>query len=377
MLIWEICCEELYKQKNEGLPSGPKNQRKNNLKNIIIRNLGSLKYLDQFVGEGKKKIKAQPRGLVCHWIAGNIPTLGIFSLIQSMLVRNSNILRIPELSHDFFLSLLKVLANTKTSNLNGHELLKSVAIIYFPSSDISLNNEFSSIADARIVWGGEEAVQSISKAKKMSHCEDIIFGPKYSFGVIDKDAQDSPDFPNIIRNFINDIILFEQSACSSPQVLFFESGKYNLRQIAEMMAKEFQKASKRFPKDIDQFTATKIINKRAEYALSLNKDVICSKANDWTILIDDEFRLEEPIQSRTIFLKPVNSVLDILKLLTKKIQTIGIAIYNREKLLKFADAATYRGVARCVIPGQMNVYDSPWDGIYLLNRLVRWTTLYA
>ncbi|MFX1294016.1 MAG: acyl-CoA reductase [Promethearchaeota archaeon] len=351
--------------------------RKINLKKVLNNNLGSIEYLNYFVGDGRKKIKAQPRGLVCHWIAGNIPTLGLFSLVQSILVRNSNILRIPEVSQAPFLSLLRVLANIQTPKLNGYDLLKTVAIIYFPSSDVSINNEFSSIADVRVVWGGEDAVDAITRAKKLSHCEDVVFGPKYSFAVIDKEAQESPDLPKIIRNLVIDIVLFEQSACSSPQVLFFEQENLSLYQIAEIMAKEFQNASKRFPKIVDQYTATKIIKKRAEYALSLDKHLIFSKANDWTILIDNQLQLEEPVQSRTIFMKPINSVLDVIPLITKKIQTIGVAIYNQTKLLEFTDAATYKGVARCVIPGQMNVYDSPWDGIYLLNRLVRWTTLYT
>lgn len=92
--------------------------------------------------------------------------------------------------------------------------------------------------------------------------------------------------------------------------------------------------------------------------------------------MDDNIRLEEPVQSRTIFLKEVDSVMDCVDLITPRIQTIGTAIYNRNKLLEFTDAVTYKGVARCVLPGQMNFYDSPWDGIYFLNRLVRWVTLY-
>jgi len=251
-------------------------------------------------------------------------------------------------------------------------------VVYFPSSETKSNLKFSLIADARIIWGGQEAVDAISKTTKMSHCEDIIFGPKYSFGVVDKAAQNSDDFPKIIRRFVNDIIVFDQSACSSPQVIFFETGGLDLKSIGKMFEKEFELASKRTPKlSIDQYIASKIINIRAEYALSPDKDVIFSKENDWTILIDKEIKLEEPIQSRTIFLKSINSVMECAELITPRIQTIGIAIYNKEKLFKFSDAATYKGAARCVPPGQMNFYDSPWDGLLLLSRLVRWVTLYT
>ncbi|NVM03296.1 MAG: acyl-CoA reductase [Candidatus Helarchaeota archaeon] len=361
----------------EGVPFLSNWLRKGNIEKIVIKNLGSFKVLKDFIGEGRKKVKAQPRGVICHWIAGNVPTLGFFSLIQSILVGNSNIVKIPPESQFIFLELIKLFGKTEIEGLKGSDILKTVAVIDFSPSDTKSNLNFSLTADARVIWGGQEAVDAISKTSKMSHCDDIVFGPKYSFGIVDKKAQESEEFPKLIRRFVNDIIIFDQSACSSPQVIFFEKGPLDLESIGKFFEDEFKLASKRFPKNgIDQFIASKIINIRAEYALAPEKKVIASKENDWTILMDDNIRLEEPVQSRTIFLKEVDSVMDCVDLITPRIQTIGTAIYNRNKLLEFTDAVTYKGVARCVLPGQMNFYDSPWDGIYFLNRLVRWVTLY-
>lgn len=351
--------------------------RKGNLTKILIKNLGSLEILKDFVGEGRKKIKAQPRGLVCHYIAGNVPTLGLFSLIQALLVGNSNIMKVPPVSQFTFLELLKILENTEIEGLKGADILKSVAVIHIPVTDDASNLKLSLIADARVMWGGQEAIDAISKTTKMTHCDDIIFGPKYSFGIMDTKAQESDDFPRLIRQFVNDIIIFDQGACSSPQVIFFEKGIFDLRSIGEKFAQEFELAAKKFSKElVDQYLISKIINIRAEYALTPEKDLLCSEENDWTVLMDDNVQLEEPVQSRTIFLKQVESVLDCVDLITPRIQTIGTAIYDQEKLMQFTDAVTYKGVARCVLPGQMNFYDSPWDGIYFLNRLVRWVTLY-
>ena len=104
--------------------------------------------------------------------------------------------------------------------------------------------------------------------------------------------------------------------------------------------------------------------------------MICPKENDWTILINNEIKLEEPIESRTIFIKEVDSIMQIIPLITRKIQTIGCAINNKEKLLDFADQVTYKGVSRCVNLGQMQLFDSPWDGMLFMSRLVNWVTLY-
>lgn len=351
--------------------------RKSNFSQIVEKNLRNINYLEEFIGN-KKRIKAQPRGIAVHWIAGNVPTLGMFSLFQSLFVGNANILRVPPKSHDILIKLLKVFAESKTeSGLIGLELLKSVAIIYCPKDDVGSNSEISEIADLRVVWGGESAIKAITNLHRKSHCTDIIFGPKYSFAVFDINAIKSIKFQRYIRFLVSDVLLFDQAACTSPHTIFFEKGDKSLQQISQIIAEEFQKIVKRFPKtDVDQYITSKIINIRSEYALDLKKSVICPLENDWTILINNEIQLEESIESRTIFIKEIDSIMQVIPLITKKIQTIGCAVENKEKLLEFADKATFSGVSRCVDLGKMHLYDSPWDGMLFLSRAVNWTTLY-
>nr|MDO8110717.1 acyl-CoA reductase [Candidatus Sigynarchaeota archaeon] len=351
--------------------------RKANFAQIIEKNLKDIGYLESFVGD-KKRVKAQPRGIACHWIAGNVPTLGLFSLFQSMVVGNANLLRLPPKSHETLVRLLKVFATTKIdAGLSGAELLKSVGILYYDKYDTKANEELSDIADVRIVWGGEEAVKAITGLPRRAHCEDIVFGPKYSFAVFDAGAIKSADFQRALRFLASDVFLFDQAACTSPHVVFFERGARPVSEIGQLLAEEFKKLAKRFPKtDVDQFIMTRIINARAEHALDPDSAVICPTENDWTILINKKLQLEEPIESRTVFVKEVASIMDVLPLITKKIQTIGCAVEDKAKLIGFADGATFRGVARCVNVGQMHLFDSPWDGMLLLSRLVNWVTLY-
>jgi len=50
--------------------------------NLAFR--GNRNFLDDFISinESESKLKAQPRGIVSHWIAGNVPMLGMLSLVQ-------------------------------------------------------------------------------------------------------------------------------------------------------------------------------------------------------------------------------------------------------------------------------------------------------
>ena len=65
----------------------------------------------------------------------------------------------------------------------------------------------------------------------------------------------------------------------------------------------------------------------------------------------------------------------MVPLLSPKVQTVGLALGDLDESLSFAEAATAAGVARCVRPGIMNNYESPWDGKFVVGQLVRWVTL--
>ena len=379
--LYHVYSENLLKDSStsgiEGVAFLSRWLRKANLMQIVEKNLKDIDYLENFIGE-KKRIKVQPRGIACHWIAGNVPTLGLFSLFQSMLVGNANLLRVPSKSHDVLVRLLKVFNGTSTeAAVTGHDLLKSTALFYFDKTDVKANEELSEIADVRIVWGGEEAVKAITGLPRRAHCEDIIFGPKYSFSVFDTAAIESDKFTRYLRSLASDIFLFDQAACTSPHVVFFEKGALSIEAIGQALGEEMKKLANRFPKvDVDQFIMTRIINARAEHALDPESTVICPVENDWTILINKKLQLEEPIESRTIFIKEIDAINEILPLITRKVQTIGCAVDDKAKLEAFADGATLRGVARCVNVGQMHLFDSPWDGMLVLSRLVNWVTLY-
>ena len=334
--------------------------RESNLTKYLSRNLNNKLALDTFVSiEEGLYIRAQPRGVVCHWIAGNIPTLAIFSLIQSILCKNVNVLRVPKDCVSGVIEILKILEDISVTYegkvMTGEEILRATTVVYFPSSDKDLNKKLSLEADCKVIWGGKEAVQSIVPLPQKEHCETVVFGPKYSFAVVDEESIDE----SLSNNLAMDIITFDQNACSSPHVIFCESnGTGNGDQgkkLASYLADSFRELTKKYKKTEGNFA--NILNARGIYWLDPSKDIICSNTLDWTILVNKEVKLEEPIGSRTIFIKEVGNLLETTELITNKIQTIGIAINNPEKKHNFCERATFKGVSRCVDVGWMNNYD--------------------
>ena len=217
-------------------------------------------------------------------------------------------------------------------------------------------------ANIRIAWGGREAINSILNYKKNIFCEDIVYGPKYSYAIIDKENinEDSA------RKLAFDISTFDQTACSSPHTVFVED---NPLEFAEILSKQLENVNRlMIPKgETDSSKKLEIISLRKEYAI-MGK-VFSSGNTDWTVIYTDEKDFAEPCFSRVVFVKPLQ---DLKYLNGRKQQTVGLTMKNTEMRKKFVDELTLFGVDRCPKLGTMTLFDSPWDGMFGLDRMVRW-----
>jgi hypothetical protein len=348
-----------------------------NLRQLLELNLnGNPAYLDGFQPWGRNYLAAKPQGLAAMWMAGNVATLPLFSMVPALLAKNVCLVKLALPDPQGMDGLLAVLAESAAEGLSGSEVLEAAAVVWYDYHHRALNEEMSLAADVKIAWGGAEAIRAISALPRREHCSEIDFGPKYSIGLIDRArAEGEPArLEETIAAFSRDIAVFDQRACSAPQTIFVESsGKTSLRQVGEIFARQLAKLP---PKPgLDPYTTMQIVNVRAQWALDENRDVLASPDGaNWTVCLDRDVTLKEAVQSRTIFLTEVESWRQILPLLSPKVQTVGMAFGDAEAARGFAEAAAEAGVARCVRPGIMNNYESPWDGKLLLNQLVRWVT---
>jgi hypothetical protein len=355
--------------------------RRENLGRICRLNFTDSRYLDSFLPvDNHLCMRAQPRGIVCHWIAANIPTLAFFSLAQAMLSKNGSIAKVPEENYPFIATLLEDLRTLTVSHngvtYRGEDLVRTISLVSFEGRDHETSKRFSLIADCRIVYGGSVAIRSIQALPQKEHCETIVFGPKYSFGVFDRSYIESERFEKALENCVKDIAVFNQMACSSPQVLFFERSSRSIEEIGLKIGQYFDQLPLLLRhQNTDPAILANTINIRTQYLLSDDHDIVVPSDLSWTILIDHTTRLEDPIHGKCIFVKEVGSIDDILDLITRKIQAITLCVGDEEERRSYAEKATYRGVDRIVVPGAIHDYDQPWDGILSMNRLVRWVIL--
>jgi len=356
--------------------------RKSNLLRLTRAALrGNPEYMDTFtwMPELGKNIMAQPRGIVSHWIAGNVLNLGIISLIQGILTKNANVIKLPAYHGLIVPTLFQKISNlelntVKNKRISGKDILKTVLFLYCPKEDTDGQRELSLFSDIRVIWGGEQAVAGVLGLPKKISCDDVVFGPRYSLAVIAKETLRQGDLATIAYKLAMDVSMFEQRACSSPHTVFVETGGLlSPLDFAEALAQGMQKALKRIPKDsITADQAYSIVALRSEYQFS--GKVFSSKGTEWTVVYSEEKGLAFPCGSRFVFVRPVAHIDKVLDDIDPSIQTIGLHADPRRKM-EFARKMVEKGGLRITGIGKMNVYDYPWDGIFPMSRFVRWISL--
>ncbi len=300
--------------------------RRENLDRICQVNYADKRFLDGFC-KNKTNIlmMAQPRGIVCHWIAANMPTLGFFSIVQAVLSKNGSIVKMPEEYVPLILSIFRELPAISVEyegiTYSGRTVLAAIAVVTFEGRSTNFSEKFSLTADCRVIFGGSEAVRAISRLPCRDHCETIIFGPKYSFAVFDRAYIESNGFRKVLDQFVRDVAVFNQMACSSPHVLFLEKSRYPMETIVSWLRDAFERLPTALRnQEISSGLSAKIINARALYLLSDGKNCLAPHDLGWTILIDQDICLEEPIQGKCIFTKEIDTVDEVIPLVNHKIQ---------------------------------------------------------
>jgi hypothetical protein len=355
--------------------------RRANLEAVLAQALrNNHAAMDGFVPQAPgsaKRHRAQPRGLLVHWIAGNVPLLGMISVIQGLLTKNGNLVKVSRQNAGTLPYFLEALSRVRYRRPNGEEvagtlLTDAVRAIYTDHEDAAAT-ALSTLADVRVAWGGREAVETIMNLPRRFGTEDIVFGPKTSFVVVGADMlADEAGARQVAALVARDTVALGQRGCNSPHTVFVErGGALAPETFAALVGKELDRSARLVPPDTAPQEAFQIVSWRAEY--DMRGDAWYSDGVRWSVFYSNEDRgLATPCYGRTLFVRPVDDVFDVVPFCSLHTQTAGLALGERR--LRLADALTAHGVERCPEVGRMSLYDAPWDGMYPMDRMVRWVS---
>jgi hypothetical protein len=181
------------------------------------------------------------------------------------------------------------------------------------------------------------------------------------------------DMPAIARRVAQDVSVFEQKACASPHTLFLETTDGAVvSAFAEELRRALQASLRTLPKaPPSPREVCAILELRARY--DMFHRAWYSEGTEFSILHDDRFQLGPAVGNRTLFVRTVDRLERVAELITPKVQSAGI-LATGEQYEHITSLLGGLGVERFVPIGTMTHYESPWNGTFLVQNMVRWVS---
>lgn len=370
--------ENLAPLRNHGLDYLIDWTRPDNLRQLLIASLpGGISSNGEFANlrNTKKRVAARPVGNVAQWASGNVPFLGIYSLIISWLTGNTMAIRVSSRDQNTMVQLIRPLSQLADYSEAARILSKSVMIFGYSKSHSEANRLLRSWADTSIIWGGSEAVHSISSFPGKTNSRDIVFGPRTSFSVVFESAVDSErKLALVARRIAADTAAFNQLACSSPHTVFLVSEKSGLLgEISHRLSVELGRR-------LSDLGSTNTADLSVEIELdakvkSIWAKQILSGENHKIIELDSWTKLPLPAFGHTLHTIQLEEAGQLSNFVNDMVQTVSIAGTAEERLSLALELAGTK-VTRFTYPGQMTNFELPWDGEDIIQSLVKYVVLH-
>lgn len=327
-----------------------------------------LKQLEQRSDAGSPGVVRRALGLVMHFAPANVDTLFVYSWVCSLLMGNSNVVRLSSQSTDVT-DILLALLNELFARPEYQSIKKQNAFVTFPHDDPAAS--FLSLrADARIIWGGDEAVQAIRRLPCKPRCRDIPFADRYSAAVIDGDHLSAADLSTLAERLWRDIQSYSQMACSSPRILFWLGSTANREAlwsaVGALADRETWPSARQ--------------NEHLVVAQWLQATGACDapvRLGSFNILplsgAIPEALNHHPGQG-LCYLVEIDDLKE-LTVLDSRCQTLGYWGIERERLLNLMNTAPIRGMERVVPVGTALDFSTWWDGMDLFAHLSSFTVI--
>jgi hypothetical protein len=322
--------------------------------------------LAKLLAENLPRKHWRPLGAVGHWIAGNVPILGMISTTLSLLTRNATLVKLPSQAPDTVTPFLKTFEDSGSGEA-GRQILNACAVVRFEHTDAGANQLLADMSDLRVVWGTAEAVTAVQNlhSTSKSGVSTLAFGPKISAYFIDPQLLSPSDYSAIVR----DTALFQQLACTSPHAIFVLGDTAAAQKVGESLIREWE--SMRASGQLEPhgfYQTSRVLEYRARLAFQ-GWRVLAAEGSYATVAVSPGPRQFTAWGYRTLSCIPVSGAEQVLSLLPDNSQTLGCRIRGIE-LAQLLRLPAGRRLCRIAPLGRMHDFVLPWDGMNVLERMV-------
>ena len=314
-------------------------------------------------------------GLVFHISPSNVPVNFAFSLVFAFLAGNSSVVRLPSKesasASAIIEALLKLLKIAKYS-----KLAPFINLIKFEHDD-DINKFWLSVADARVIWGGDKTVDYMRSFKSKPKSREVTFPDRYSICVMNPtkllDSSDT-EFKALCINLFNDIYLMDKHACTSPQLLVWVGSNSDIKYAKEKFwPKFFEYVQKKYT-----IEPIHVMDKYVDACKNIltNDNVKKIKKQKNLIYNIELSHLQDRQQYQrgyfgTIHEVSIESLDSMSKIINSRFQTLTYYGFTVRTMRKFVENNNLRGIDRIVPVGRSLEMGVIWDGYNVVQHLSR------
>jgi len=331
-----------------------------------IRRSSVMRLKDRFAS--KDSALRLGRGIAFHIAPSNVPVNFSYSLAAGLLSGNSNVVRVP--TKDF--PQVSIIADAFNRALEEHEEMRPYILLVRYGRDKEINDFFSSIADVRIIWGGNNTISELRKSALQPRSSEIAFADRYSLAVIDSDCYYAiTNKARTAEDFYNDTFFSDQNACTSPRIVIWLGSR--IEEAKKIFWEEEHKlAEKKY-----NFQAIQGVNKLTSCCLiaAAEPGIRVEEHTDNLIVRVSVPKLSSRLMdyrdnSGYFYEYNCKDIMELKELCNdKRCQTI--AFIGDSKMFMPLFAAGVKGIDRIVPMGKTMDFDLIWDGYDLTSYMTR------
>lgn len=312
------------------------------------------------------------RGLSFHIAPSNVPINFAYSMAAALLAGNSCVVRassklFPQI--DTVCGCINdVLRKEKFAEIGNY-----IAVIRYEHNR-EITDKISSLADVRVIWGGDNTIEEIRRSPLPPRSSEITFADRYSIAVIDSEAINKHEnMPQLVRDFYNDTYLYDQNACSSPRLIYWLGNRSETKTAQE----KFWNAVHDYISNIYNFEPVTAVNKytaACRAAIDLGAKIVSADDNLISRIFVDKLNknISDYRCAGGSFIEYRGENLDALKsVVTEKYQTLSYFGTDKQILADFVCKNGLCGIDRIVPIGKTADFSLVWDGYDLIMRMSR------
>jgi hypothetical protein len=313
-----------------------------------------------------------PRGVVLHFPPANVDSLFAYGWALALLAGNRSIIRVPERLGTMGRLLLALIGETLADS--SADLAASTLFLTHPRDD-GLTAALSARADVRVLWGGDASAAWLRGIPAPPRGRDVIFPDRQSLAAVSLPAYAAADEAArtaLAEGMVNDALLFDQMACSSPRLLAWVGDGDMAAARDEFFGRMQTEAARRgtLPPLAQQMAKR---TQAAGWALDGETSMIRQWGPAVTVVYwPDAAKPAGAHVGGGMFLETHLAALeDLIPACTARTQTLTAFGFSNDALRAFAAAAGSRAPDRIVPVGQALAFSPYWDGLDLLREFTR------